>query len=45
MIWWVLDILWENGFFVNLRKYYFHKDKIRFLGYVVLAWDIRMKDK
>ena len=34
-MWWVLDLLRKNGLFVNLKKYWFHKDKVRFLGYVV----------
>ena len=32
---WVLDILKKNGLFANLTKYWFHKDEVRFLGYVV----------
>lgn len=44
-IWWVLDILRKNGLYVNLKKCCFHKDKVRFLGYVVLAQDIKMEDK
>ena len=32
---WVLEILRKNGLFANLKKYRFHKDKVRFLGYIV----------
>ena len=42
---WVLDILRKNGLFANLKKCWFHKDEMRFLGYVVSSQDIRMKDE
>ena len=42
---WVLEILGKNGLFANLKKCRFHKDEIRFLGYVVLSQGIRMEDK
>ena len=31
---WVLDILRRPGLFVNLKKYWFHKDEVYFLGYM-----------
>ena len=34
---WVPDELRKNGFFANLKKCCFHKDKICFLGYVMSA--------
>ena len=42
---WVLDILRKNGLFANLKKCWFHKDKVRFLGYIVLSQGIRIKDE
>lgn len=42
---WVLDILWKHGLFANLKKCRFHKDEVRFLGYVVSAWGARMEDE
>ena len=42
---WVLDILKKNGLFANLKKCWFHKDEVQFLGYVVLSQGIRMEDK
>ena len=42
---WVLDLLRKNGLFANLKKYWFHKDKIRFLGYVVSSEGIQIEDK
>ena len=36
-VWWVLDILRKNGLYANLKKCRFYKDKVCFLGYVVLA--------
>ena len=29
---WVLDLLRKNDLFANLKKCWFHQDKIRFLG-------------
>ena len=42
---WVLDLLRKNGLFANLKKCWFYKDEVRFLGYVVLSQGIRMEDK
>ena len=42
---WVVEILRKNGLFANLKKCRFHKDKVRFLGYVVLSQSIRMEDE
>ena len=42
---WVLDILRKNNLFANLKKCWFHKIKVRFLGYIVLSQGIRMKNE
>ena len=42
---WVLDILRKNSLFANLKKCWFHKDEVRFLGYVVSSQGIWMKDE
>ena len=42
---WVLDFLRKNGLFANLKKCWFHKDEMQFLGYVVSSQDIRMEDE
>ena len=42
---WVLEILRKNDLFANLKKCRFHKDKVRFLGYVVSSQGIRMEDE
>ena len=42
---WVLDLLRKNSLFTNLKKCWFHKEEIEFLGYVVLSQGIRMEDK
>ena len=39
----VLDILWKHGLFANLKKCRFHKDEVRFLGYVVSTQGARME--
>ena len=41
-IWWVLEKLRKNGLFANSKKCHFHKDEVRFLGYVVSAQGVRM---
>ena len=42
---WVLDKLKKNGPFANLKKCWFHKDEVRFLGYIVSSQGIQMEDK
>ena len=42
---WVLEILRKNGLFANLKKCWFHKDEVQFLGYVVSSQGIRIEDK
>ena len=42
---WMLDILRRHGFFANLKKYLFYKDKIYFLGYIFLAQRVKMEDE
>ena len=42
---WVLNKLRKHGLFANLKKCRFHKDEVRFLGYVVSAQGVRMKDE
>ena len=44
-VWRMLDFLRKNSFFANLKKWRFYKDKVRFLGYAVLAQRVRKKDK
>ena len=34
---WRLDVLRRHGFFAKLKKCQFYKDKICFLGYIILA--------
>ena len=42
---WILKELKKNGLFANLKKCRFHKNKIRFLKYVVSAQGVRMKEQ
>ena len=42
---WVLDQLRKHGLFANLKKCRFHRDEVRFLGFVVSAQDIRMEEE
>ena len=41
----MLDILKKHKLFANLKKCFFHKDKIYFLGYNVLSQEVKMEDK
>ena len=41
----VLDFLKKNSLFANLKKCRFHKNKVQFLGYVILIQGIRIEDK
>ena len=42
-VWWILKKLKKNNLFANLKKCRFHKDKVRFLEYVVSAQGIWIK--
>ncbi len=42
---WVLEQLRKHGLYANLKKCRFHEDEVRFLGFVVMAQDIRMEEK
>ena len=42
---WVLEQLWNHGLYSNLKKCRFHQDEVRFLGFVVSAQGIKMKEK
>ena len=42
---WVLDILRKNGLFANLKKCWFHKNEVQFLGYIVSSQGIKIGDK
>ena len=44
-VWWVLNLLWKNGLFVNLKKCQFYQDKVRFLKNVVSANGVQIEDK
>lgn len=39
-IYWVLKKLWKHRLFTNLKKCYFHQDKVQFLGYMIFVQDI-----
>ena len=41
----VLDILKKYRFFINLQKFYIYKNKICFLGYVILVQKMKIADK
>ena len=40
-----LEQLRKFSLYTNLKKYRFHQDKVRFLGYVVFSKDIRIEDE
>ena len=41
----VLELLHKHGLFANLKKCRFHKDKVWFLGFVVLARGINIEEE
>ncbi len=42
---WVLKQLQKHGLYGNLKKGRFYKDEVRFLGFVVLAQDIKIEEE
>ena len=42
---WVLRELLKHGLFANLKKYCFHQEEVRFLGYVVSSQKICMEEE
>ena len=42
---WVMDFPRKNGLFANLKKCRFHKNEVRFLGYVVSSQGNRIEDE
>ncbi len=42
---WVLRQLQKHDLYANLKKCWFHKDEVQFLGFIVLVQGIRMEDK
>ena len=45
VIWWILDILRKHSLYTYLKKCRFHKDEVRFFGYIVLAQRVKIEDK
>ncbi len=44
-MWWVLEQLQKQDLYTNLKKCQFHEDEVRFLGFVVLAQDIKIEEE
>ena len=44
-VWWVFENMRKHGLFANLKMCRFHKDEIRFLGYVVSAQGVRIEEE
>ena len=42
---WVLNKLTKHGLFANLKRCYFYKDEVRFLGYVMSAQRVKMEEE
>lgn len=42
---WILKQLQKHGFYTNLKKYHFHQDEVQFLGCIVMAKGIQIKEK
>ncbi len=43
-VWWVLEQLWKYLLYANLKKYQFHQEEVRFLGYIVSYQGIQMEE-
>ena len=41
----MLDLLWKNDLFANLKKCWFQQNEVHFLGYVVSAQRVQMEDE
>ena len=41
----VMDLLRKIALFAKLKKCWFHQDKVWFLGYIILAYRIKIEDK
>lgn len=44
-IWWVFDNLRKHSLFANLKKCRFYQDEVYFLGYLVSAERMQIKDE
>ena len=44
-VWWVLEQLKKFLLFANLKKCWFHQEKVQFLGYVVFSKNICIENK
>ena len=42
---WVLEVIRKYALYANLKKYCFHKNKVRFLGFVISRDGIRMEEE
>ncbi len=42
---WVLDKLRKHSLYINLKKWHFHQDEVRFLGYIVSHQGIQMEEE
>ena len=41
---WMLNVLKKHKLFANLKKCRLHKNKIYFLGHIILAQEVRTED-
>ena len=44
VIWWILKKLRKNSLFTNFKKCQFYKDKVCFLGYILLVQIVQIKN-
>ena len=44
-VWWILEKLKKYGLYANLKKNWFHKDEVQFLGYIVSIQRAQMEDE
>ena len=41
----MLDVLRKHGLFTNLKRCQFHINEICFLGYIILAQEVKIENK
>ncbi len=42
---WLLDQLWKYLLYANLKKYWFHQEKVRIFGYIIAHQGMWIKEK
>lgn len=41
----MLDQLKKDSLFANLKKYFYHQNKVRIFNYIISTYELRLEDK